>query len=52
MGVRVTGAGLRAGAATKKVVVCRECGAKTAVPVNTAGNIRCDGCGAVLRARR
>jgi hypothetical protein len=50
--IKATGAGVRAGAATKRIVVCRVCGAKNAVPLNAAGNIRCDGCGEISRVRR
>lgn len=39
------------GPATQSLLTCA-CGAKTAVPYGTAGNIRCGGCGAVMRARR
>jgi DNA-directed RNA polymerase subunit RPC12/RpoP len=52
MAVKVTGQGIRAGAATKKVVVCKECGHKTAVAIQAAGKVRCGGCGSYRRAGR
>jgi hypothetical protein len=37
--------------ASSTVIVC-PCGAKTAVPRKSAGNVTCSGCGAVTRIRR
>lgn len=52
MAIVATGAGVRAGMATQKVVICRVCGAKTAVPRNMAGKIACGGCAALHRVGR
>ncbi|MGH7894868.1 MAG: hypothetical protein ACREQL_09375 [Candidatus Binatia bacterium] len=52
MAVKVAGHGVRSGAATKRVIVCKACGAKTAVAIQATGKVRCTGCQTTARARR
>lgn len=50
MTVKVAGPGLRAGPATKRILVCPKCKTKTAVAAAETGHVRC-GCGRTRRIR-